>query len=384
MLIECTDKNYGTIHAYYFYYWKSIFFMPIVQTQLSLPARENFHQVIGYEETDVFYLVNKNNVRAAITNFGARLISLLIPVNDSQLNIVAGYNTLDQYLQSTEPYYGAVVGRYANRIAGGKMKIGDVLYQLPINDPPNHLHGGIKGLHKVVWDVLEANDHSVTFEYFSRDGEENYPGNVTITLTYTLSDDNELAFIVNATTDADTPVNIVNHAFFNLNGMGNGNILKHSLEINAGYFTPVNKFLIPDGQLMKVDDTPFDFRKPHEIGKFIFDDDIQLQLAKGYDHNYVLNKPEPFSFAAAATGDISLLKMEVFTLEPGMQLYTGNGMRGENLLSGMVRDEVFTAFCLETQHFPDSPNHPAFPSTLLKAGEFYSTRTVFKFTIPQE
>ncbi len=343
-------------------------------------SRNNFHQQIGYYETDLFILKNVNKLEAAITNYGARWVRMNIPVRGKIYNIVAGFNSIDEYIKSTEKYYSAVVGRYANRIANGKFTINDNAYELAVNNFPNHLHGGIKGFHDVVWEVLSATGHSITMEYFSEDGEEGYPGNLRIRLTYTLTDNDELEFLVQASTDKATPVNIVHHAFFNLNGFENGDILNHLLSINASDFTPVNETLIPTGEIRSVADSPFDFRMQKKIGQHIFDNDAQLKIGKGYDHNFVLNKPEPFSLAAKATGNVSGISVEVHTTEPGMQLYTGNFMKGENVLSGGYKDEQFCAFCLETQHFPDSPNQPNFPSAILQPGEEYQTKTVFKFS----
>lgn len=342
--------------------------------------RNNFHDHISYAETDLFILRNKHNLHAAITNYGAKWVSMNIPTDNKITNVVAGYDSLDEYIQSSEKYYGAVIGRYANRIAEGKFSINGNAYELPVNNFPNHLHGGIKGFHDVVWEVLCADDHSITMEYFSEDGEEGYPGNLHIILTYTLSDNNEMEFLVQATTDKATPVNIVHHAFFNLNGFDQGDILDHELIIQADYFTPVNQYLIPTGEIREVAHTPFDFRLTKKIGEHIRDADGQLQIGKGYDHNFILRKNAPFSMAAKAKGNLSGIALEIFTTEPGMQLYTGNVMKGKNVLSGGNKDEQHHAFCLETQHFPDSPNQPAFPSTILQPGETYQTKTVFKFS----
>ncbi len=350
----------------------------------TFPFRNNFHQEIDYCETDLFILRNTNHVIAAITNYGARWVRMDIPSGGKIFNVVAGYKSLGEYIQSTEKYYSAVVGRYANRIAKGKFTIDGNTYQLQLNDSPNHLHGGVKGLQDVVWEVLSADDHSVTMEYFSADGEEGYPGNLSVRITYTLNDNDELEFVVHASTDKATPVNIVHHAFFNLNGFANGNILDHQLFINADYFTPVDEFLIPTGEIRAVNDTPFDFRNSKKIGARIFEQDEQLRYGKGYDHNFVLNKKESFSSAAKALGNISGISVEVFTTEPGMQLYTGNVMKGENMLDGGYRDEQFHAFCMETQHFPDSPNQTSFPNTILRPGEIYQTKTVFKFLRDRE
>jgi aldose 1-epimerase len=276
-------------------------------------------------------------------------------------------------------YYGATIGRYANRIANGTFSLQDKNYLLETNNGINHLHGGEKGFHNIVWDVEVQSKNSITFKYLSPDGEEGYPGNVAVFVTYTLTDDNEMAIEFKATTDRATIINLTNHAYFNLNGIGNIN--DHTLYINADNYTPVNEHLISTGNIETVSDTPFDFRQPKKIGSDINNDNEQLKYGKGFDHNFVLNKKnDECSLAASATGDISNIKMNVFTTEPGIQLYTGNFMDGSNILANGSSDDFRTAFCLETQHFPDSPNKNNFPSTILTPGNTYKSRTVFCFS----
>jgi aldose 1-epimerase len=348
-----------------------------------LPAKEAFQSSFKGKATDLFYLTNSNGVQAAITNYGARWVSLLTPDKNGKLvDVLVGYDSLSGFLNaSSESYYGATVGRFANRIAKGKFSIGKKEYTLAVNNGPNHLHGGPDGFHNVVWDAEQLNEATLLLTYHSPDGEEGFPGNLDVELTYTLTNNNELHIAFKAVTDQTTIVNLTNHAYFNLNGAGNGDILGHTLEINADYYTPIDETSIPSGVLEPVNGGPFDFRKPKTTGADINEDHIQLQNGIGYDHNFVLNKTagESLSFAASAIGDTSGIKMEVFTKEPGIQFYSGNFMNGSNRIKKNQPDAHRTGFCLETQHFPDSPNHPSFPSVLLQPEDVYTTETVFKF-----
>ena len=271
------------------------------------------------------------------------------------------------------PYHGATIGRYANRIAKGKFELNGGEYSLPVNNLPNHLHGGPNGFHNQVWQIIRSKKNETTLSYFSEDGEEGYPGNLTVTVTYSLSDKNELIISYTAKTDASTPFNITNHAFFNLNGAGS--VLNHQLQINADSFTPVDSTLIPTGELKTVNNSAFDFRKTKRIGEHINNDEEQIKLGNGYDHNFVLNKQEKeLSLAAKAIGDKSRVVMEVFTTEPGMQFFSSNfeAVKGDP-------STFRNTFCLETQHFPDSPNQPAFPNTILKEGEKFESKTIYQF-----
>jgi aldose 1-epimerase len=297
--------------------------------------------------------------------------------------VVLGYPTLDGYLKP-HPYFGAIVGRVGNRIAKGKFTLEGVTYKLATNDGENHLHGGIKGFDKVVWNAEPVREDSavgVKFSYLSKDGEEGYPGNLSCAVTYWLTNNNELKIEYQATTDKATPVNLTHHSYFNLAGQGQGDILNHQLEILADRFTPVDKGLIPTGELRSVEGTPMDFRQPHTIGERINSDDEQLKFGLGYDHNWVLNKTSDSLALAArvyepATGRV----MEVRTTEPGLQFYCGNFLDGTLTgKEGRVYKHRY-GFCLETQHFPDSPNQPKFPSTILRPGETYNTETVYRFS----
>ena len=342
-----------------------------------------FQKNIDGKNTDLFILRNKNHVEAAFTNYGARILSLQIPDKSGNLtDVVVGFGSIEAYQQSTERYFGATIGRYGNRIANGKFKLDSREYSISINNSPNALHGGKKGFQDVVWDAKQLNEQTLEFTYLSKDMEEGFPGNLQVKVIYSLSDDNELIINYEASTDKKTILNLTNHAFFNLNGEGSGTILNHTLKINAEQYTPVDSTLIPLGEIVALAGSPFDFRKAVRIGERINDDNIQLKYGKGYDHNYVLNPGKNGEMKAAATvrGDKSGIVMEVYTQEPGLQFYSGNFMKSKNTFKGGTNDDFRTAFCLETQHFPDSPNQPNFPSTILKPGELYKTKTIYKFS----
>jgi len=332
---------------------------------------------------ELYTLTNKNGVQVAITNYGGRVVSIRVPDRQGQMaDIVLGFDNLDGYL-GNDPYFGAIVGRYANRIAKGRFTLDGVEYKLALNDGPNSLHGGTKGFDKVVWKAMELAKENSALEltYLSKDGEEGYPGNLSVKVTYTLSDENELWIDYRATTDKDTVLNLSNHSYFNLAGEGNGDILQHLMMINADRFTPVDATLIPTGELRSVAATPFDFRHPTAIGARINDDNEQLKLGHGYDHNFVLDrKGSGLVLAARVVEPTSGRVLEVKTTQPGIQFYTGNFLDGTIHGKGGKVYGHRSAFCLETQHFPDSPNHPGFPSTELKPGQTFHQITVFKFS----
>jgi aldose 1-epimerase len=342
-------------------------------------VKHPFQKNIDGKQTLFFILKNKKGAYAAISNYGARWVSMFVPDKKQQfINVIAGFDTIDIYQQPSATYYGATVGRYANRIAAGIFAIAGKEYILAKNNGSNHLHGGNKGFNTVVWDVIATDKNAVTFKYLSPDGEEGYPGNLVVFVTYTLTDDNEMNISFTATTDKETIINLTNHAYFNLNGAGN--IDDHMLSINADFYTPINKNLIPTGNVAPVSDTPFDFRNAKKIGDAIHSDDLQISYGKGYDHNFILNKlNNELSFAASAKGNISEIKMDVLTTEPGLQFYSGNFMNGSNILTNGTPDDRRTAFCLETQHFPDSPNKENFPTTILKPRDIFSSTTIFRF-----
>jgi len=333
---------------------------------------------------DLYTLKNKNGMQVSITNFGATVVSIMVPDKAGKAADVAlGYDDLAGS-ELNKNYLGVLVGRYGNRIAHGKFSIDGTRYTLAKNNGDNSLHGGIKGFNKAMWearDVSKGGEAAVEMKYVSKDGEEGYPGNLSVTVVYTLTNKNELKIDYSATTDKKTVVNLTNHTYFNLAGQGNGDILKQELMINADTFTPVDSGLIPTGELKKVDGTPFDFRKPTAIGARIDANDEQIKLGGGYDHNFVLNRKGAtgLSLAARVSDPASGRTVEVWTTEPGVQFYTGNFLDGSFKGKGGGAYQKRTAFCLETQHFPDSPNHASFPTTLLKPGEKYHTTTVYKF-----
>ncbi|WP_316827046.1 aldose epimerase family protein [Pedobacter miscanthi] len=344
---------------------------------------DSFKKEIDGKQTALYTLKNKNNAEAVFTNYGGRLVSLLVPSKDGKLvDVVVGFKSVTDYEKSTEPYFGATIGRYGNRIAKGKFTLEGKTYSLFTNNGQNTLHGGKKGYQYVVWDATQPNAGTLVLHYLSKDGDENFPGNLDVKVTYTLTDDNELKMDYEAKTDKTTVVNLTNHAFFNLNGDGSGTILNHEVQIYADGYTPVDSTLIPTGKIEKVAGTPFDFNKATTIGARINDKNEQLTFGKGYDHNYVLNKTKAMGMFHAATvkGDKSGVVMDIFTQEPGLQFYSGNFMQSKNTFKSGVKDDFRTAIAMETQHFPDSPNQPSFPSTVLKPGQVYKTSSIYKFT----
>jgi len=325
----------------------------------------------------LYTLTNSKGMKAEITNYGGIVVSLSVPDRNGNVNdIVLGYETLDGYIKSSS-YFGAIVGRYGNRIAKGKFALDGKTYQLATNNGKNHLHGGQKGFDKVVWDaepVTQDSTIGVKLIYVSRDGEEGYPGNLTCTVTYLLTENNELKVLYTATTDKATPINLTHHSYFNLEGQGNGDILTHELMLNADKFTPVDSELIPTGEIKPVKGTPWDFTIPKQIGKEL------AQVTGGYDHNFVINNyDKSLQLAARVYEPTTGRVMEIYTTEPGIQFYSGNFLDGTIIgKKGKVYQKHY-GFCLETQHFPDSPNNPNFPSTILRPGELYSQVTVHRF-----
>jgi aldose 1-epimerase len=334
----------------------------------------------GAEITE-YVLTNDRGMRVQVITYGGIITALHIPDRHGGLgDVVLGYDTFDGYL-AKNPYFGCITGRFANRIAGGRFTLDGTTYQLAINHGPNHLHGGQVGFDKRVWQAaVEEGDGAVSLAlaYLSKDGEENYPGNLLVTVTYTLMSENTLRISYRASTDQPTILNLTNHIYFNL--AGSGTILDHEIMINADHFTPIDEAMIPTGELRPVAGTPFDFRQPRRIGAHIDEPDEQLQRAGGYDHNFVLNgTPGELRLAARLYDPSSGRVLEVSTTEPGMQLYTGNFLDGTIVGKGGVTYARRAGLCLETQHFPDSPNHPHFPSTVLRPGEEFHSVTVFAF-----
>lgn len=351
-------------------------------TQGQLPAASGFDKTIDGKAVKLYTLKNSKGMQAAVTNYGGRLVSVLVKDKQGKVtDVVAGPGSVGDYEDAKGNYYGALIGRYGNRIGNAEFKLEGKTYKLNNNDGPNTLHGGKEGFDVKVWDAKQVDDHTLELTYVSKDGEESFPGNLNVKVTYVLNDDNAIEVHYEATTDKPTVVNLTNHTYWNLNGNGSGSILKHSLELDADGFTPVGNTLIPTGEIKPTANTAFDFRKAAEIGSRIGEGDTQLKFGKGYDHNFVLNKHTLQTPVAKVQGDVSGIVMEVFTEEPGIQFYTGNFMKGAFKFKGGIKDDYRTAFALETQHFPDSPNKPNFPSTELKPGQTYKTTTIYKFSV---
>ena len=352
-----------------------------------LIEKKPFGKTDDGQAVDLYVLSNKHGMEASITNYGATLVGLKVPDRTGKIDdVVLGYDTLDGYVTG-KAYFGATIGRYANRIAQGKFTLDGVTYTLSKNDGQNTLHGGVVGFNKHVWHAREVSNPegaSLELTYLSKDGEEGFPGNLSVVVTYTLpSDRNELKIDYRATTDKDTVLNLTNHAYFNLAGQGNGDILQHLITLHANQFTPVDETLIPTGELRDVKGTPFDFLQPAVIGARIDQDDQQLKFGKGYDESWVIARsgdPKALTSAAEAYDPRSGRVLEVLTTEPAIQFYSGNHLDYiANGKAGKTYD-FRSAFCLETQHFPDSPNHPAFPTTELRPAESYHSTTILRFS----
>ncbi len=332
----------------------------------------------------LYTLINASGMTMKVSNYGCIIVALTAPDKNGKFDdVVLGYEQLADYLKDT-PYFGSVVGRYGNRIAAGKFTLDGKEYTLATNNGPNHLHGGLKGFDKVLWEtkaIVRDGAVGLRFHYVSTDGEEGYPGNLDVTMYYWLTDANELRIEYAATTDQATPVNLTHHSYFNLAGAGTGDILGHQLMLAADRFTPVDEGLIPTGELRPVVGTPFDFTQPTPIGARVNQDNQQLEYGGGYDHNFVLTRWDgKLRLAATVYEPGSGRLMDVLTTEPGVQFYCGNFLDGSNIGKGDKPYQHRYGFCLETQHFPDSPNQPAFPSTTLRPGEKYSHTTVYRFS----
>ncbi|MBS1490972.1 MAG: galactose mutarotase [Bacteroidetes bacterium] len=339
-------------------------------------------QAAASDSLTLYHLSNTSGITMEITNYGGKIVSLFVPDKIGRLDdVVLGYDSLHQYLTGN-PYFGAIIGRYGNRIAKGKFSLNGKSYQLNTNNGANALHGGPHGFHQVYWQARAINKNKIELSHSSKDGEEGYPGNLSVKIIYTLSDHNELIIDYEATTDQETILNLTHHSFFNLAGAGNGTILNHELMINADSFCPVDSTLIPQGEMRKVKNTAFDFRRQHKIGDSINQPDEQLKWGRGYDHNWVLNKKgNELSLAARVADPASGRVMEVWTTEPGLQFYSGNFLDGTDVGKGNKKYEYRSAFCLEAQHFPDSPNHSHFPTTVLKPGQVYRQKTMYRFSV---
>jgi aldose 1-epimerase len=350
-----------------------------------IPSK-NFEGIVDGKSTSLFTLQNKKGMTVQITNYGARVVALWVPDKDGNFkDVVWGFTSLEEYLKSTDVYCGPIVGRYGNRIANGQFSLNDSIYQLTINNNENHLHGGTNGFYKKVWDAksfkIDGND-ALELTYFSKDGEEGYPGNLNISVTYIVTQENELNIHYAAKTDATTIINPTSHCYFNLTGSTENSILEHVLQINAKYFTPTNETLIPTGEIKDITGTPFDFLKPTSIGQRIDQENQQLLFGKGYDHNFVIDKSiGSFKKMAEIYSPKSGIAMSILSDQPGLQFYSGNFMKG--ILIGKRGDKhnYRSGFALETQNFPDAPNHANFPSAILNPNETYIHKTTYRFHI---
>lgn len=345
------------------------------------PAK--FEGCVDNKKVELSILTNSNGVEMTVLNYGAKIVSLMVPDKDNQLvDIVLGQNSLDEYLHSEEPYFGSVCGRTGNRIARGKFMLDGKEYQLAINNGPNNLHGGIKGFNAVVWDIVEVTRNSIKLSYLSKDGEEDYPGNLTTDIIYRLTDDNVFEIEYHATTDKTTILNLTNHSYYNLSGAGDPSVNDHLLTLYASKYLPTDDTAIPYGAAESVKGTPFDFTTEQNIGKRIDEDFEQLHFGRGYDHTFVFDKKEgEFARALVCSSPKTGIQMELWTTEPGVQMYTGNWMTGNFEGKLGKRYPARSAVCFETQHFPDSINKPEYPSIILKPGEIFKSKTIHKFSI---
>jgi aldose 1-epimerase len=343
-----------------------------------------FVKMVDGKQTGLYLLTNPSGSEVAVTNYGAIIVSLLVPDREGKMvDVVLGHSSIDDYQLSPEPYFGAICGRVANRIAKGRFTLEGKEYRLAVNNGPNALHGGIKGFNAVVWDVKKVTENSIELFYLSPDGEEGYPGNLSVTVTYTLTDDNALEINYEATTDKTTILNLTNHSFFNLSGVGDPYIGDHLLTLNADTYLPTDETAIPYGPAEPVKGTPMDFTEVHPIGSRIDDDFQQLHFGKGYDHTYVLNKSEEgeYSRVGSCHSPKTGITMEMYTTEPGVQLYSGNWLSDSYTAKYGHRYPERSAVCFEMQHFPDSINQSGYPSVVLQPNERFTSRTTYKFSV---
>ena len=352
----------------------------VTTTPMKNIVKTSFGQTPDGTAVDLYTITNPSGASVSVSTYGGTVVSLNVKDKAGKLgDVVIGFDSLAGYL-GEHPYFGALIGRYGNRIAKGKFSLNGNSYQLAINNGPNALHGGLKGFNRQVWQAKEVGENGLELTYVSKDGEEGYPGKLTVTVLYTFTPANELRIDYTATTDADTVANLTNHSYFNLGGLENN--LTHQLEIYADRFTPVDAGLIPTGELRPVKGTPFDFTTPHAIGERIDAIDEQIKLGGGYDHNFVFTKHDgQLNLVAKVSEPASGRVMEVLTTEPGVQFYTGNFLDGT--LKGKAGRPIQrrAALCLETQHFPDSPNQPKFPTTVINAGEVRKSTTMYRFGV---
>jgi aldose 1-epimerase len=344
---------------------------------------EYFIKTIDGRTAGLFILNNSSGAEMSVSNYGAKIVSLHVPdKNGKMVDVVTGKSCIDDYQNNQEVYFGAICGRTANRIANGHFVLDGLEYRLAINNGPNSLHGGPKGFHAVVWEAKQTDAQTLELSYLSKDGEEGFPGNLKVNLTYKLTDHNEVEIDYNAVTDQATILNLTNHSYFNLSGEGDPSILDHEFQINADLFFPTKDVAIPFGIPENVVCTPFDFLSLHTIGERIEAENTQLHYGNGYDHNFIINRnDEGLVFTAKAISPKTGIVMDTFTTEPGVQLYTGNYLDGSFIGKNGHCYPRRSAFCLETQHFPDSIHHPDFPSVILRPGEVFESRTVYRFSV---
>jgi aldose 1-epimerase len=361
----------------------------LTSCQKSGDSKMNFDQKVygtleDGREVQLFILKQNDGTELKLTNFGATVVSLQVPDRNGKIeHVILGFKKLNEY-ETIRHFYGAIVGRWGNRIDKGKFTLNGKEYTLAVNDGENHLHGGIMGFDRMLWDyetMTYKDQPAVKFTYLSKDGEEGYPGNMTVQVIYTFSEKKELGIYYEITTDAPTVKNVTNHAYFNLSGNVKSDILNHDLHLNADYFLPVVKGLIPTGELQAVKDTPMDFTSDYKIGARINNEDQQLEFGLGYDHCWVLNKSEDgMNYAGYVYDSVSGRKIDIYTTEPAIQFYSGNFMDGKDIGHENLPYNYRSAMCLETQHYPDSPNHDNFPTTVLNPGEVYKSTTIYKFS----
>ncbi|KAA6329861.1 Aldose 1-epimerase [termite gut metagenome] len=358
------------------------------QGNLSGLSREKFQKKVDNKQTSLFILKNPLGMEVGVTNYGCALLSIMVPdKKGNYANVILGHDSIDNVINSPEPFLNTVIGRYGNRIAKGRFTLKGKAYSLTVNNGPNSLHGGPTGFHANVWDAEQIDERALQMSYFSKDGEEGFPGNMHIIMTYSLKEDeNSFVMEYKATTDKPTTVNLTNHAFFNLAGIANptSSIENHIVTINADYYIPTDEVAIPTGEILKVENTPMDFRKPEVVGKRIHDTFTQLLYGKGYDHCYVLDKKEAgeLSFAASCTDPVSGRRLEVYTTEQGVQIYTGNWLNGFTGAHGATYP-ARSGICFEAQCFPDTPNKPHFPTSILSPKDEYQQTTVYKFGVQE-
>jgi len=357
--------------------------MSTIQPKLSGLKAENFQKEIKGKKTDLYTLVNKDGYEVSITNYGGAIVAIMVPDKNGHVaNVIQGHDNIDDVINSPEPYLSTLIGRFGNRIAKGKFQLNGKEYQLAINNGPNALHGGPTGLHAQVWDAYQTGDQNLTLDIKLPYGHEGFTGEVKISVEFTWTDDNELIIEYLATTNKKTIINLTHHAFFSIQGIANPTptIDDQIMEMNADFYIPIDETCIPTGEILKVAGTPFDFSKPKAIGKEIDADNEQIKNGAGYDHCFVLNKKEvgELSFAVRLTDPKSGRTLETYTTEPGIQVYTDNWATGYPGQFGATFPRR-SGICFECQHFPDSPNRPYFPSTVLKPGEKYTQKTIYKF-----